>query len=72
MLESFHHICGIGVHPSAQHLLDCPNEQLHDEAGLSKNKALALRDGAAKTLDGTVPEPRRPSAHVGTKPSSST
>ena len=55
MLESFHHICGIGVHPSPQHLLDCPNEQLR-HAGLSKNKALALRDLAAKTLDGTVPD----------------
>lgn len=54
MLESFHSICGIGVHPSAQHLLDCPNEQLR-AAGLSKNKMLALRDLAAKTIDGTVP-----------------
>lgn len=54
MLESFHEICGIGVHPSAQHLLDCPNEQLR-AAGLSKNKMLALRDLAAKTIDGTVP-----------------
>lgn len=42
------------AHPSAQHLLDCPNEQLRG-AGLSHNKALALRDLAAKTLDGTVP-----------------
>lgn len=41
-------------HPSPQHLLDCPNEQLR-KAGLSNNKALALRDLAAKTLDGTVP-----------------
>jgi DNA-3-methyladenine glycosylase II len=54
MLESFHEICGVGTHPSAQHLLDCPNEQLR-AAGLSKNKMLALRDLAAKTLDGTVP-----------------
>jgi DNA-3-methyladenine glycosylase II len=54
MLEGFHDVCGIGVHPSAQHLLDCPNEQLR-AAGLSKNKMLALRDLAAKTLDGTVP-----------------
>jgi DNA-3-methyladenine glycosylase II len=54
MLESFHEICGIGTHPSAQHLLDCPSEQLR-AAGLSKNKMLALRDLAAKTLDGTVP-----------------
>jgi DNA-3-methyladenine glycosylase II len=54
MLESFHDVCGIGVHPSAQHLLDCPNEQLRT-AGLSHNKMLALRDLAAKTVDGTVP-----------------
>jgi len=54
LLESFHHVCGIGIHPSAQHLLDCPNEQLR-QAGLSHNKALALRDLAAKTIDGTVP-----------------
>lgn len=54
MLESFHPVCGIGKHPSPQDLLDCPNEQLRS-AGLSHNKALALRDLAAKTLDGTVP-----------------
>ena len=42
------------AHPTPQHLLDCPNEQLR-AAGLSNNKALALRDLAAKTLDGTVP-----------------
>jgi DNA-3-methyladenine glycosylase II len=41
-------------HPSPQELLDAPNEQLRS-AGLSANKALALRDLAAKTLDGTVP-----------------
>ena len=33
MLESFHDVCGIGNHPSAQNLLDCPNEQLR-AAGL--------------------------------------
>ena len=54
LLEGFHDICGIGNHPSPQHLLDCPNEQLR-AAGLSKNKMLALRDLAAKTIDGTVP-----------------
>ena len=41
-------------HPTAQHLLDAANEQLR-QAGLSHNKALAVRDLAAKTLDGTVP-----------------
>src|SRR5579864_4438352 len=53
LLESFHPING-DQHFAAQHLLDCPNEQLR-AAGLSHNKSLALRDLAAKTLDGTVP-----------------
>ena len=42
------------AHPTAEHLLAAPNEQLR-LAGLSHNKALAIRDLAAKTLDGTVP-----------------
>ncbi|MDE3105513.1 MAG: DNA-3-methyladenine glycosylase 2 family protein [Acidobacteriota bacterium] len=59
MLESFVPVCGevapgVPAHPGPQHLLDCPNEQLRG-AGLSHNKMLALRDLAAKTLDGTVP-----------------
>jgi DNA-3-methyladenine glycosylase II len=41
-------------HPTPQHILDAPNEQLR-AAGLSHNKMLALRDLAAKTIDGTVP-----------------
>jgi len=41
-------------HPTPQEILDAPNEQLRS-AGLSANKTLALRDLAAKTLDGTVP-----------------
>ena len=56
LLTSFDDAClaeGL-AHPSAQHLLDCPNEQLRT-AGLSHNKALAVRDLAAKTIDGTVP-----------------
>ena len=48
----------LGVHPSAQHILDAPNEQLR-AAGLSHNKMLAVRDLAAKTLDGTVPTLRQ-------------
>jgi DNA-3-methyladenine glycosylase II len=44
----------VGSHPTPQQILDCPNTQLR-AAGLSANKALALRDLAAKTLDGTVP-----------------
>ena len=54
LIGSFGAICGVGVHPSPEHLLACPNEQLR-AAGLSHNKALALRDLAAKTIDGTVP-----------------
>ncbi len=59
LLESFapvltHEAAGTGAHPTPQQLLDCPNEQLRG-AGLSKNKMLALRDLAAKTIDGTVP-----------------
>jgi DNA-3-methyladenine glycosylase II len=45
---------GAKHHPTPQQILDCPNTQLR-AAGLSANKALALRDLAAKTLDGTVP-----------------
>jgi DNA-3-methyladenine glycosylase II len=59
MIESFApamtlEAAGTGAHPTPQQLLDCPNEQLR-AAGLSKNKMLALRDLAAKTIDGTVP-----------------
>lgn len=59
LLEGFVPLVGPGVDgiaapPSPQHLIDCPNEQLR-AAGLSHNKALALRDLAAKTIDGTVP-----------------
>jgi DNA-3-methyladenine glycosylase II len=42
------------IHPTPEQLLDAPNESLRT-AGLSANKALALRDLAAKTLDSTVP-----------------
>ena len=54
MIESFAGVAGLGNHPSPQHLLDCPTDQLRS-AGLSHNKILALRDLAAKTIDGTVP-----------------
>ncbi len=54
MIAGFAEIAGVGVHPSPQDLLDCPTQQLR-AAGLSANKTLALRDLAAKTLDGTVP-----------------
>jgi DNA-3-methyladenine glycosylase II len=42
------------LHPTPEQLLDAPNESLR-AAGLSANKSLAIRDLAAKTLDGTVP-----------------
>jgi DNA-3-methyladenine glycosylase II len=54
MIASFEPLCGLANHPSPQHLLDCPTPQLRT-AGLSHSKILALRDLAAKTLDGTVP-----------------
>lgn len=54
MLEGFEDVCGVGTHPSPEHLLECPTTQLRS-AGLSANKTLALRDLAAKTIDGTVP-----------------
>ena len=54
LLTSFEPVTGFGKHPGAQDVLDCPNEQLR-AAGLSANKALAIRDLAAKTVDGTVP-----------------
>ena len=54
MIASFEDVCGLGVHPSPEHLLECPTPQLR-QAGLSANKTLALRDLAAKTIDGTVP-----------------
>jgi DNA-3-methyladenine glycosylase II len=58
LIESFASVTGQDhngpAHPNPQHILDCPNEQLR-AAGLSHNKALAIRDLAAKTIDGTVP-----------------
>lgn len=54
LLDGFAPVCGLGVHPSAEQVLESPNEQLR-AAGLSHNKALAIRDLAAKTMDGTVP-----------------
>ena len=59
LLESFAitptlEVSGTGAHPTPQQILDCPTPQLR-AAGLSQNKTLALRDLAAKTIDGTVP-----------------
>ena len=53
LIQSFASMTDL-AHPDPQHILDCPNEQLR-AAGLSHNKALSIRDLAAKTLDGTVP-----------------
>jgi DNA-3-methyladenine glycosylase II len=41
-------------HPAPEHLIAAPDDRLRG-CGLSANKLLALRDLAAKTLDGTVP-----------------
>ncbi|MEO6982414.1 MAG: DNA-3-methyladenine glycosylase 2 family protein, partial [Edaphobacter sp.] len=57
LLESFHPLCG-EQHFQPQHLLDCPPDGMNAQlraAGLSANKSLAIRDLAAKTIDGTVP-----------------
>jgi DNA-3-methyladenine glycosylase II len=42
------------LHPSPEHLIAAPDDRLRG-CGLSASKTLALRDLAAKTLDGTVP-----------------
>jgi DNA-3-methyladenine glycosylase II len=42
------------IHPSPKHLLEASDDMLRS-AGLSASKAKALRDLAAKTIDGTVP-----------------
>lgn len=42
------------LHPAPEHLLAAPEDRLRG-CGLSANKLTALRDLAAKTLDGTVP-----------------
>lgn len=42
------------IHPAPEHILAAPEERLRG-CGLSGSKLLALRDLAAKTLDGTVP-----------------
>jgi 3-methyladenine DNA glycosylase/8-oxoguanine DNA glycosylase len=43
-----------GEHFTAQDIMHCDDEPLRG-AGLSRNKLLALRDLASKTLDGTLP-----------------
>lgn len=42
------------LHPTPEHLLQAPDEMLRG-VGLSASKTKALRDLAAKTIDGTVP-----------------
>jgi DNA-3-methyladenine glycosylase II len=42
------------LHPAPEHVLAAPDDRLRG-CGLSANKLLALRDLAARTLDGTVP-----------------
>jgi DNA-3-methyladenine glycosylase II len=43
--------------PSAEELIDTPDEKLRS-AGLSRNKTLAVKDIAAKTLAGVIPDGR--------------
>jgi DNA-3-methyladenine glycosylase II len=42
------------LHPAPEHILAVPEDRLR-AAGVSRGKVLAIRDLAAKTLDGTVP-----------------
>jgi DNA-3-methyladenine glycosylase II len=42
------------LHPAPEHILAMPEERLRS-VGVSQGKLLALRDLAAKTIDGTVP-----------------
>ena len=42
------------IHPTPEQILEVPTQELR-AAGLSAAKTLALRDLAAKTIDGTVP-----------------
>ena len=42
------------LHPTPEHLLEAPDDRLR-ACGLSASKTKALRDLAAKTIDGTVP-----------------
>lgn len=53
LLESFG-----DYHPAPEHLLAASDDQLR-AAGVSQSKILALRDLAAKTMDGTVPSLQR-------------
>jgi DNA-3-methyladenine glycosylase II len=42
------------LHPAPEHILAMPDERIRS-AGVSQGKLLAIRDLAAKTIDGTVP-----------------
>ncbi len=56
MLESFEPVCGMGKHPSPEHAFwNAPTSSFGGFRALVHNKMLALRDLAAKTIDGTVP-----------------
>jgi DNA-3-methyladenine glycosylase II len=54
ILSRFRALYPHGRLPAPEELLDTPDESLRS-AGFSRAKAAALRDLAAKTLDGTVP-----------------
>jgi DNA-3-methyladenine glycosylase II len=57
ILGRFHALYGEGRYPRPEELLDTPEETLRS-VGFSRAKAAALKDIAARTLDGTIP-PRR-------------
>ena len=57
ILGRFRDRCGAGAYPDPAELARTPAAKLR-ACGLSRAKAAAMRDVAAKTLDGTVPDRR--------------
>ncbi|MBM5811630.1 MAG: DNA-3-methyladenine glycosylase 2 family protein [Gammaproteobacteria bacterium] len=57
ILGRFHALYGDGGGPAPEQLLATPDETLRG-VGFSRAKVAALKDIAAKTLDGTIPERR--------------
>ena len=57
ILRRLRELCGTSRYPSPQKLADVSDEQLR-ACGFSRAKIAALRDIAARTLDGTVPTSR--------------
>jgi DNA-3-methyladenine glycosylase II len=57
ILGRFRDRCGAGAYPEPAELVSTPEAKLR-ACGLSRAKAAAMKDVAAKTLDGTVPDRR--------------